>query len=220
MKNRDKVENLIYKTLDIIDPSKKNSNHYKNKFKLMNDNEFIKFFESGFLKLYISGFDIITLETIKKALDYINVPIFERINLNYKYKNERGEAVQSEPCYVGYIHIPKLRQMNTKKSENGTDVSKINPKTGEFVNDSKVVSVTDREFESSAVFGLTNTMKEFLTMRSDDLEAFNSAMNSIYSKGTVSLENDLPETVNNLSRKNLFVSMVGAQLDTNLYDNF
>lgn len=218
MNNRKKAEDYVISAFKVLDPSGENSEHYKKKFKNMNDKQFKDFFENEFLKLYIKGFDNIPMGQIKKFLDFIKVPMFERVNLNYKYKDENGNAVQSLPCYVGYLHIPKLRQMNIKKSENGTDVSKMNPKTGEFSSDSKVVSVTDREFESGAVFGLHNTMREFLTMRSDDIQAFNSANSAIYNKGTVSMENDLPEEVNNISRKNLHVQLVTAQLDSNLMD--
>lgn len=218
LKNRKAVEDKVLKFMQTLDKSGTNTEYYKNLFKGMNDKEFYDFFKNiKFpIRVHTTGFDNnISLNNIRNALKSINVPFTEKVNLNYIYKDENGNAVQTNECTVGYLHIPKMRQMNVKKSENGTDVSTYNPKTGELTGDSKVVSISDREFEASAIFGLNNTIKEMITFRSDDVDNFNLAYNAIITKGTVN-HDDLNEEYNNLSRRALAVSLICCQLDTNL----
>ena len=58
-KARKEVELLIYKTMDILDPTESNSGFYKEKFAKMSDKEFYKFFEQEFsLKFQMKLFDI------------------------------------------------------------------------------------------------------------------------------------------------------------------
>lgn len=217
---RKKAEKLILDFMKAIDKTGSNYNHYKNKFSNMSDNEFYNLFKNiKFpIRLHTKGFDNIKMKDIKESLDLLNVPMYESVNLNYIYKDENGNAVQSEPCTVGYIHIPKLRQMNIKKSQNGVDISKTNPKTGELVGSSKVAAITDREFEAMSIFELHNIIKEMITLRSDDIQNFNNSYNAIINKGTVN-NDDLDENHNQLSRKNLMISLIGAQIDSNLIDN-
>ena len=42
-KTREWCEAKIYEVMDIMDPTKSNSDHYKQKFAKMNNNEFLKF---------------------------------------------------------------------------------------------------------------------------------------------------------------------------------
>lgn len=216
---RKKAEKLILDYMKLMDKSGDNYNHYKNKFSNMSDNEFYNLFKNiKFpIRLHTKGFDNIKMNDIKASLDLLKVPMYESLNLNYEYKDEDGNAVQSEPCTVGYLHIPKLRQMNVKKSQNGADISKTNPKTGELVGSSKIAAITDREFEAMSIFGMYETIKEMTTFRSDDIENFNNAYNAIINKGTLN-NDDLDENHNQLSRKNLMVSLIGAQIDSNLID--
>ncbi len=215
---RRKAEKLILNYFRTIDKSGINEEFYREKFKRMSDNEFLIMFKSNKfpLRLHSKGFDNdITFTDIKNSLDLLNVPMYENVNLNYIFKDSEGNAVQSEKCIVGYLHIPKMRQLNIKKSNNGTDISSVNHKTGELTGPSKVVSITDREFESISIFKLHNTMKEMLTFRSDDINNFDKAYNAIINKGSVD-NSDLDETYNNISRNNLYVSLMCAQLDNNL----
>lgn len=215
---RKKVENLILDYMNIIDKSGYNYDYYKKKFSNMSDNEFYNLFKNTKfpIRLHTKGFDNISISDIKDALSFLNVPMYESVNLNYIYKDENGNAVQSSPCTVGYLHIPKLRQMNIKKSENGVDISNSNPKTGELSGSSKVVAMTDREFESASVFGLNETIKEMVTFRSDDIENYNRSYNAIINKGSVNAK-DLDENHRNLSRKYIYVCLIGSQIDSNLF---
>ena len=214
---RKKVEKLILDFMKTIDKSNVNYEFYKNKFSNMSDSEFYNLFKNTKfpIRVHSKGFDTIKMKDIQETLSLLNVPMYENVNLNYIYKDDNGNAVQTNPCTVGYLHIPKLRQMNVKKSNNGIDISKSNPKTGELVGTSKVVAMTDREFESASIFDLNNTIKEMATFRSDDIQNFNNAYNAIINKGTVN-NSDLDDEYNNLSRKNLFVSLIGSQIDSNL----
>ena len=69
---RKKVEERVYKVLDILDPTHKNSDFYKQKFARYNDKEFIQFFKQDFtIKYQVEVFKTEPdMEKIKKALDY------------------------------------------------------------------------------------------------------------------------------------------------------
>ena len=47
-KARKEVENLIYKIMDILDPTNANSSWYKKKFASMSDNQFYEYFKQDF----------------------------------------------------------------------------------------------------------------------------------------------------------------------------
>ena len=58
-KKRKECEEIVYKVMDILDPSGENSSFYKKKFAKLNDKEFIKFFEQDFpLKFQTKLFEI------------------------------------------------------------------------------------------------------------------------------------------------------------------
>ena len=91
---RKKVEERVYKVLDILDPTHKNSDFYKQKFARYNDKEFIQFFKQDFtIKYQVEVFKTEpNMEKVKKALDYLGVPMLEKISLPHLYTDENGNA--------------------------------------------------------------------------------------------------------------------------------
>ena len=112
-KARKEVELLIYKTMDILDPSESNSGFWKEKFSKMNDKEFYKFFEQEFpLKFQMKAFDIEPkMNVINKALKFLNVPLTENLYMPYIYEDEKGNAVRTNyKAVVVYVPIKKMKQ--------------------------------------------------------------------------------------------------------------
>lgn len=78
-KQRKEVELLIYKVMDILDPTEQNKTWYMNKFKGMTNDQFYEYFKQEFpLKFQMRAFEIEPkMDQITKALDTIHVPLME-----------------------------------------------------------------------------------------------------------------------------------------------
>lgn len=215
---REKAEELIYNTMDALDPSGMNSSYYKQKFAEMSDAQFEKFISNDLaLKFQTRPFEIEPKMTnIEKAAKVIGVPLLEKVSLPYLYKDSKGNPVKSKECLVIYQHIKKMKQFITKKNAMSTDISKRDMKTGLLIADDKNGKTSDREFESLAVLGLDQTARELSRPRADAMNAKSVMYNTLNIMGQVDLD-ELPRDVDDvLSRNLLDAYFIGSQLKTNL----
>lgn len=217
-KEREEAEMIIYQVMDILDPSKSNSEFYKEKFANMSDVQFIKHFKSKFpLKFQTKPFEIEpTMDQIISALDFINVPLTERIYMPFHYKDKQGRPAMSEECLVVYTHIKKMKQFVTKKNSMSTDIDKRDMRTGLLLDEDKNGKTSDREFESLIIQGLPNTAKEMSRPKADAMVQKSEMNNAINLLGKVSLNDLHPENDEVLSKNMLDAYFLGAQLKTNL----
>ena len=111
---RKKAEKLIYDYMDAVDKTKANGDYYRELFSNMSDAQFKKFISKQFpYKFQPKPFVIEpTMKDAVDGLNVLNVPLFERVYLPYKYKNKDGEPVATKPCMVIYIHIKKMKQIH------------------------------------------------------------------------------------------------------------
>lgn len=217
-KLRKEIEEVIYKFFDTLDKTKTNSEKYKSIFASMDNKEFTKFISLKFpYRFYSSPFKIEpTMKDIKDGLKTINVPLMEKVNLPYLYKNKQGKPVQSKECFVGYCHTKKLQQFITKKNAMSTDISQRNMKTGLLISNDKNGKESDREMESLVVCNLNHTMKELSRHRADSMDAKNSMYNQINTIGQVSLSDAPVNKDDSLSKNLLNTYLLGAHLQSNL----
>lgn len=217
-KARKEVEELIYKTLDAVDPTEQNSSFYKEKFAKMTDTEFMQFFQQDFsVKFQMKLFEIEPkMSQIKKGLDVLKVPLMEKLNLPFVYKNIQGVPVKSEEALVIYVPIKKMKQFISKKNSMSTNISKRDMKTGLLLDIDKNGNTSDREMECLAVMGLDNTIKELSTYRADSMEAKTEFYNSINTTGMVSQKDIKVGKDDSLSRNLLNTYLLGAVLNSNL----
>jgi len=220
-KLREEIENIIYTFFDKLDPTKTNSDYYKEKFSNMKNAQFMKFISTKFpYRYHVDPFKTEpTMVEIKDALNFINVPIIEKIALNHLYKDENGNAVTSHYATTGYLPLKKMKQFQTKKSHIDTSTSQRNMKDGLLVAESKGGKESDREFEALFVFGLENTAKEFYKYRADAIKAKSAAYSMINYTGQLSME-DIPDEVDDsLSRNLLNSQLIAAQLKSNIIES-
>ena len=217
-KKRKECEDIVYKVMDILDPSGENSAFYKKKFAKLNDKEFIKFFEQDFpLKFQIKLFEIEpNMEQIDKALKAINVPMMEKLNMPFLYTNKEGVPVKSEDTLTVYVPLKKMKQFISKKNSNSTDISSRDMKSGLLIAIDKNGNTSDREFEALAVISADKSMKELSTYRADAMEAKSEFYNVINTTGMVHLSDVPIDTKDSLARNNLNVWLLGAGINTNL----
>ena len=223
-KQRKEVENLVCKSMDIVDKSKTNGDYYRQLFASMSDTQFYNFIkkELPFRFQYVPTTVEPTMSDIIDGLKYIGVPLIEKITLPYLYTNKDGKPVSSQPAMVCYIPLKKVQQMVTKKNKWATDSSNRDMKSGRLVGQDKGASESDREFESLATLNLTSTMKELSGPRADALGAKNAMYNTIGTLGMVRLS-DLPDNVDDSLSRNMFnVYLIGAGFNSNLInqDNY
>lgn len=187
---RTKIENKIYKVMDILDKSKLNSSHYRQMFADMSNAKFERLMKTDFpFRFHSVPFKVEPrMDDIIEALDYLKVPLLEKISLPYMYKNDKGEPVWSKECMVVYIHLKKVQQFSTHKNNIASNIKSRDMKTGLLTFEDKGGKESDRESESLLAMGLTNTSKELTTVRADYMNAKTDAYNTISNTGMLELD--------------------------------
>ena len=212
-----KAERLVYSVMDALDPSGDNTDFWKEQFANMSDTQFKNYISNDFPFYFQTGaFKEPSMNQIVKALDVLNVPLLEPLYMPYKYKDSQGRPLKARECLVVYLPIKRMKQMLTKKNGMSISTKSRDMKTGLLTGVDKNGKESDREFESLAICGLTNCMKEFSRARADSMEDKSIMNNTINNLGMVYLK-DLPDDPSDSLSKNLLSAyFIGAQLYTNL----
>ena len=212
-----KAERLIYEVMDILDKSGRNTDFWKEEFSKMSDAQFKSYISNDFPFYFQTGaFKEPSMKQIVQALDKINVPLLERLYMPYKYKDKDGRPLKTKECLVVYLPIKRMKQMLTKKNGMSISTKTRDMKTGLLTGVDKNGKESDREFESLAICGLDNSIKEFSRSRADSMEDKSVMNNTINNLGQVYLK-DLPDDpADSLSKNLLSAYFIGAQLYTNL----
>lgn len=215
---RRKVEELTYKTFDILDPTGTNTDYWKKTFAKMSDAQFTKWLKQKFpYRFQMRPFEIEPdVHTIKKALDFLGVPMVERVAMPYLYEDSQGRPVWSKPSLVGYIHIKKPKQFIIKKNHMTIDLSSRDMKSGQLTGDSKTARQSDREFEAFQVMNLKHSTTEFLKIKGDAMNAKQQAYNQVNLTGDVRLEDLNIDATDSLSKHMVNAYLVGSHLITNI----
>ena len=212
-----KAERLIYEVMDILDKSGRNTDFWKEEFSKMSDAQFKSYISNDFPFYFQTGaFKEPSMKQIVQALDKINVPLLERLYMPYKYKDKNGRPMKTKECLVVYLPIKRMKQLLTKKNGMSISTKTRDMKTGLLTGIDKNGKESDREFESLAICGLDNSIKEFSRSRADSMEDKSVMNNTINNLGQVYLK-DLPDDpTDSLSKNLLSTYFIGAQLYTNL----
>jgi len=219
---REQVENLVYSVLDKVDPSKTNSDYYRNIFSQMDNQEFYNFWERRLpIRFHYEIFKIEPkMADIVDAFKILKKPLIERVNLPHIYVNpDTGKPVQSQPCMVIYIHIKRMKQMLAAKTHVSVATDKRDMKTGLLTSEDKAAKNTDREFEALAAYGLDYNIDEFSRMRADSLRAGAEADAIITDKGTLSDKDFTVAKDDDLAKNMLNVYLLAANIYSNLIDS-
>ena len=212
-----KAERLVYSVMDALDPSGDNTDFWKEQFANMSDTQFKNYISNDFPFYFQTGaFKEPSMDQIVKSLDILNVPLLEPLYMPYKYKDKDGRPLKTTECLVVYLPIKRMKQMLTKKNGMSISTKTRDMKTGLLTGVDKNGKESDREFESLAICGLDNCMKEFSRPRADSMNDKSVMNNTINTLGQVSLK-DLPDDPTDSLSKNLTSTyFIGAQLYTNL----
>ena len=107
------AERLIYKIMNILDPSERNTQFWIDEFSKMSDEQFKKYISGNYPLYFQTGaFKEPSIKQITDALKEINVPLLESVYMPYKYKNPKtGKPIKSKPCLVVYYHEKRMKQI-------------------------------------------------------------------------------------------------------------
>ena len=117
---------------------------------------------------------------------------------------------------VVYLPIKRLKQMVQKKSGYSVNISKRDYRTGLLIDTDKNGNSTDREFESLAIFGFDETLKELSSYRADAMNAKNSFYAKINNTGMVSQREVPLETEDSIARNLISAYLIGSHIQSNL----
>lgn len=215
---RKKAENKIYDYMQILDPSGFNTAYYKSLFSEMSDAQFKKWCERDLpIRFHQKPFLVEpTMDQVKESLDFLNVPLTEKVALPYLYTNKDGKPVWSKPAIVVYIHLKKMKQFIIKKNNVTGDINMRDFKRGELIGHDKGGRTSDREAESAILFNMNDTLEELMTVRADYMDAKNVAYSTIAVKGELSKDDYNIRQEDSLAKNMLNYYMLGSCLSTNI----
>lgn len=215
---RKKVEERTYHLFDILDPTGTNTDYWKKHFANMSDTQFEKWLSCKFpFRFQSRPFEIEpNMTIIKKALDFLEVPLTESVAEPFLYVNKDGNPVWTQPTFVGYIHLRKLKQFVTKKNHMSISIDQRDMKSGQLVSDDKSARQSDREFEALQVMGLNYTTLEFSKIKADAMDVKNQSYNQINLTGDLKIADINIDRTDSLSKNMISAYMIASHLQTNL----
>jgi hypothetical protein len=220
---RKQMETLVYDVFDALDPTKTNSNKYKDIFSEMSDNQFDTFFKDFFKDpnqyLILDTVDYerdLRIENVEKAAKVLNVPLFEKVVQPYINMDNDHPIISKYPVPVGYVHIKRVQQILSKKNTTSTDISSRSAMTGQVVGKDKNARDSDTENFALVTLNAENTLREFMGPRSDDLVMKNEMYASIAQKGYVSLDQLTNKVENKTTLNTLDVHLIGMGIKSDL----
>ena len=223
---RKEMEDLIYGFFDLFDPSGRNTEYYRNKFKSMSDAEFDQYFKLLFEQddPYLTATMVdyenpLKIENIEKAAKFLDVPLFEKVVLPYASQDPNNPIITKHECLVGYLNIKRLQQLNFKKIGISTDISERNMITGQVTGHDKNSRNSDQETIALLTVGANVSLKELMSMRADD-KVMKAEMNKKIARDGYVAMNELTDKLSNKTTLNsAAVFFIGAGLMTDLVMN-
>lgn len=223
---RKEMEDLIYNFFDLFDPTGRNTEYYRNKFKGMSDAQFDQYFKLLFEQddPYLTATMVdyenpVLIENVEKAAAFLDVPLFERVVLPYASEDPDNPIITKHECLVGYLNIKRLQQINFKKLGLSTDASERNMITGQVTGHDKNSRNSDQETIALLTVGANTSLKELMSMRADDM-VMKSEMNKKISRDGYVAMNELTDKLSNKTTLNsAAVFFIGAGLMTDLVMN-
>lgn len=218
---RKKAEELIYKFFNALDPTKSNTNFYKEMFSGMSDEQFIKFCKRKLpFRLQTSSFRYEPkCENITDAYAAINIPLFEEIYEPYRYQDENGKAVGCKQCIIAYINLVPMKQMLSKKNGYGSETATRETKTGRLTGHDKAGLVSDREAEALLLFNSNKTVDYLFHEMADDMDAKQQMLTQINTTGMYVQDKVERNNASQVSKNTVDAYLIGSCIYSNIINN-
>lgn len=221
---RQKIQELVYKTLSAMDPTGINADKYKAFFESMSDQQFSKWMndflkdEKSFIRLDIEEFDpkrVLRFENIEKAAKVLNIKLFEYVYIPHLSSDPNRPVRTRQPVLVGYINVKRPQQLVTKKT--GLTLSDTNrdETSGIAKGDSKGGTTTGIENEMLVGVDADEILSEFCGVRGDNAAEYDNMISAISETGSVKLS-DIKTSVYDkptLLKTDLYLKAMGIKTD-------
>ncbi len=194
---RKKIEELIDKTLTLMDPSGINAKKYRNMFRNMSDKQFSDWItrfladDKSNIRVDIEEFGDssrkLNYENIEKAANFLGIKLFEYVYLPHVSSNPNRPIRTKQPVLVGWLNIKRTQQFVTKKTGLATSDDNRDDLTGAAKGDSKGGTTTGIENELLAGVGGDVILSEISGARGDNVREYDNMLKSISENGSVRL---------------------------------
>jgi hypothetical protein len=189
----------------------------------MSDAQFDSFFKNFFknenLYLILDVVDYerdIRIEHVENAAKILGVPLFEKVAMPFVNKNKENPVIGKYEVPVGYVHIKRVQQLLKKKNTTSTDISSRSAITGQVVGKDKNARDSDTENFALVTLNATNTLREFIGPRADDMVMKNEMYSAIAKDGYVSLDSLSNNVENKVTLNALDVHLIGMGIKSDL----
>jgi hypothetical protein len=220
---RKQMEDLIYKVFDDLDKTQVNSKKYRAMFGSMSDPQFDSFFsdffkdDNQYLVLDVVDYErTLSIEDVEKAAHTLGVPLFERVAMPHIDRNDESSVLSQYEVPVGYVHLKRAQQMVAKKNTTSTEISSRSALTGQVVGRDKNARDSDSENFGLVTLNATNTLRELMGPRADDMVMKGEMYSSIAQKEFVSLDSLTNNVENKTTLNALDVYLMGMGLKSDL----
>lgn len=220
---RQRMEELIYKTFDALDKTKRNTNKYKELFSSMSDSQFEKFFKdlfndpSSYLILNVCDYEIdLKIEDIENAAKVLNIPLFEKVAFPHYTMDKDRVVITKEAVPVGYCHVKRTQQTLAKKNGLSTSVDTRSSMTGQVTGGDKNGRESDLENSMLISLGMQDALKELNGPRADDPVMKQQMYTAINSNGYVSLDDMESDPANKTTLNTVDTYLIGMGLKSDL----
>ena len=156
-----------------------------------------------------------SIDDIKEALDYLDVPMEEYVYYRHDdYKEDHLRTKTKVP--VGYLHIKRVQQLLRKKNKFGIEITDVSPATGEHRGDSKGARNSDWETLALSTVGADKALEELLGPRADNRQKKLQMYQAISRDGYVKLQDLKSDPTSNLALNMLDTYLTAAGIKTDL----
>lgn len=206
---RKKMESLVYSIFGALDDTGANVDKYKEFFSSMSDGQFDTFCkdffknEDQYLILDVADYERdLKMENVEKAANILDIPLFEKVAMPFVNMDTNEPVVTKFEVPVGFVHLKRVQQILSKKNTTSTEISSRSALTGQVVGKDKNARDSDTENFALVTLEATDTLRELLGPRADDMVMKNEMYTKIAKDGYVSL-NDLTYNVDNKTTLNV-----------------
>lgn len=207
---RKQYEEKIYELFNDLDESGFNADTYKQSFAKMSDKDFIDMCKNMVSKDdFIFSIDVnqlssekdgkITLKKIKQVADKYKIKLVEYVFMPFR-NNIKEPMCTFTRVPIVYCQVRRFfQQMLQHKNSISNDNSKINPLTGQVINEDKTASTTNIQTYALTITNRNNALKEYLGPRADDNVAKQDMLTQIENTGRFRLADTNMQTHNRQS---------------------
>lgn len=222
---RERAEKRFLDLLNEFDKSGANAERWKWKFSCLNDKEFDDFMKKMNQDTRRYHIDLQYNQSDSKNDKIFDISHLEKIAKNHKIKlreyvafphlnkdDPDNPVITATPVPILYINIRKMQQMVQKKNFSAGTVDSVNPLTGQVTGDSKAASLGDSQTFSLTTTNQHDTIRELLTIRSDNQEGKMKMLDLIEKDGKVNYKDCKVSLDHSQSLQTWKVFMTGAML--------